>query len=163
MSRSKSRQSSRRVGKRGCSPTLAERFEKAGLSLDHLLPRRGKGNTYQGYIKALRRNDKLHWKVAAHLGHRQRPLEFQRGLGPAGGASCRRRPRRRLWRSSDTIGQRSQGHLHANRLQTLAQLAADQDDRAAGLAKNHDGERVGNQAGTGVSWYFHRGIVHGVA
>src|SRR5665213_349033 len=99
----------------------------------------------------------------ADTGHRQRPLEFQRGLGPAGGASCRRRPRRRLWRSSDTIGQRSQGHLHANRLQTRAQLAADQDDRAAGLAKNHDGERVGNQAGTGVSWHFHRGIVHGVA
>ena len=54
------------------SPTLAERFEKAGLSLGHLLPRRGKGNTYQGYIKALRRNDKLHGKVAAHLREQMR-------------------------------------------------------------------------------------------
>ncbi len=55
------------------SPTLGERFEKAGLSLALLLPRRKAGGTYQGLIKALGRNGgTLHRKVADRLRERMR-------------------------------------------------------------------------------------------
>ena len=54
------------------SPTLGERFEKAGLSLANLLPRREAGGTYQGLVKALRRNGTLHRKVADCLRERMR-------------------------------------------------------------------------------------------
>ena len=54
------------------SPTLGERFEKAGLSLANLLPRRKAGGTYQGLVKALRRNGTLHRKVADCLRERMR-------------------------------------------------------------------------------------------
>lgn len=50
------------------SPSLAARFDAAGLSLSLLLPRHKKGATYQGWIKALQqRNINLHQRVAERL------------------------------------------------------------------------------------------------
>ena len=50
------------------SPSLAARFDVAGLSLSLLLPQYEKGGTYQGWIKALQqRNIDLHQRVADHL------------------------------------------------------------------------------------------------
>lgn len=49
------------------SMSLAARFQDAGLSLSLLLPRRGKGCTYQGWIKALMQSGNLHQRVAQCL------------------------------------------------------------------------------------------------
>lgn len=50
------------------SPSLAARFDAAGVSLSLLLPRHKKGATYQGLIKALQqRNIDLHQRVADRL------------------------------------------------------------------------------------------------
>ena len=50
------------------SPSLAARFDAAGLSLSLLLPEHNKGGTYQGWIKALQqRNIDLHQRVADRL------------------------------------------------------------------------------------------------
>jgi hypothetical protein len=49
------------------SPSLAARFRSAGLSLSMLLPRRDKGNSYQGWIKALIKSGNLHCRVADRL------------------------------------------------------------------------------------------------
>lgn len=50
------------------SPSLAARFDAAGVSLSLLLPQHKKGATYQGLIKALQqRNINLHQRVADRL------------------------------------------------------------------------------------------------
>lgn len=49
------------------SPSLAARFQAAGLSLANLLPRKGKGGTYQGWVKAMLRNGTLHQRLADRL------------------------------------------------------------------------------------------------
>jgi hypothetical protein len=49
------------------SPSLAARFEAAGLSLGNLLPSKDKGGTYQGWIKAMVRNGTLHQRLADRL------------------------------------------------------------------------------------------------
>jgi hypothetical protein len=49
------------------SPTLAARFRSAGLSLSMLLPRPDKGNSYQGWIKAMMNSGNLHQRVADRL------------------------------------------------------------------------------------------------
>ena len=49
------------------SPSLAARFEVAGLSLGNLLPGKDKGGTYQGWIKAMMRNGTLHQRLADRL------------------------------------------------------------------------------------------------
>lgn len=49
------------------SPLLAARFQAAGLSLANLLPRKGKGGTYQGWVKAMLRNGTLHQRLADRL------------------------------------------------------------------------------------------------
>jgi hypothetical protein len=49
------------------SPSLAARFQAAGLSLSDLLPGRGKGGTYQGWVKAMLRNRTLHQRLADRL------------------------------------------------------------------------------------------------
>jgi len=49
------------------SPSLARRFDAAGVSLSLLLPRRRRGNTYQGFIKAIRRRPDLHEHIAGLL------------------------------------------------------------------------------------------------
>jgi hypothetical protein len=41
------------------SPTLAERFEASGITLAALFPRRPRGMSYQGWIKAMRRHKEL--------------------------------------------------------------------------------------------------------
>lgn len=56
------------------SPSLARRFGAAGASLALLLPRRRRGGTYQGFIKALRRCSDLHTQVAAHLREAMRAM-----------------------------------------------------------------------------------------
>jgi hypothetical protein len=49
------------------SPSLAARFQSAGLSLSMLLPRRAQGSSYQGWIKALIQSGALHHRVADRL------------------------------------------------------------------------------------------------
>ena len=56
------------------SPSLARRFGAAGASLPLLLPRRRRGNTYQGFIKALRRRSDLLGLVAGHLREAMRQM-----------------------------------------------------------------------------------------
>lgn len=56
------------------SPSLAQRFAAAGVSLSLLLPRRRRGDTYQGFIKALRRQADLHEKIADRLRQAMREM-----------------------------------------------------------------------------------------
>jgi Transposase DDE domain len=49
------------------SPSLAQRFDAASMSLSLLLPRRRRGDTYQGFIKAMHRLPDLHSQVAGRL------------------------------------------------------------------------------------------------